>query len=137
MGDSRPDDNTSPPHDKGNAARVFREAFERTCLSFSAEYKFDTSKPDRLLEQTRVSILTWNPGPRRGTPGANETHVAGKWHVSALQESFEYLQHETLTIRFHVSHCEGCAVLFDQETFYPDVRVSSVYIHDTQNGQRW
>ena len=119
--------------DKGNAAPVFHEAFKRTCLSSPSEYKFDTSKPNRLLAQTRISILTWNPGPRRGTPGAIERHVAGKWHVIAFQE---HLEHENLTNRFHISHFAGCAVLFNKDTFYPDVRVNSVYIHDTKTGQQ-
>ena len=38
------------------------------------KYRFDNSVPNRLLEQTRISILGWNPGPRRGTPGAIEEH---------------------------------------------------------------
>ena len=61
---------------------------------------------------------------------------AGKWHVIVLQEPDEYPQHETLTNRFHISHFAGCAVLFNKDTFNPDVRVSSVYIHDTKNGQQ-
>ena len=113
--------------DKGDAKPVFRETLIKTCLSSPAEYKFDTSKPDRLLAQTRISILTWNR-PRRGTLGAIESHVAGNWHVIASQEASEYLQHENLANRFHA----GCAVLFNKDTFYPDVRLSSVYIHDTE-----
>ena len=108
---------------KGNAEPVFREAFQRTCLSCPSEYKFDTNKPYRRQEQTRIRIFTWNPGPRRGTLGAIESHVAGKWHVIALQEAIAYLQHETLTNRFHISHIAGYAVLFNKDTFCPDVRV--------------
>ena len=117
-------------------APVSREAFMRTCLSSPSGYKFDTSKPNWLLELTRISILTWNPGPRHGTPGAIERHIAGKRHAIARQEAIEYLQHETLTNRFHISTCAGCAVLFNKDTFYPDVRVSSVNIHDTKNEQQ-
>ena len=108
---------------KGNAAQLFRETSLRTRLSSPSEYKLDTSNPNRLLEQTRISILTWNPGPRRGTPGAIERHIVGKWHVIALQGAIECLQHDTLTNRFHVSHNTGCAVLFNKDTFHPDVRV--------------
>ena len=118
---------------KGNAAPVFREAFEKTCLSSPPEYRF-TSRPTWLLEQTRISILSWNSGPRRGTPGAIEKHIAGKWHIIEVQEAIEYLQHDSLTNHFHISHHAGCAVLFNKDTFYPDVGVSSVYIHDTKNG---
>ena len=43
--------------------------------------------PSVCFEQTRISILSWNPGPLRGKPGAIEEHIAGKWHVIALQEA--------------------------------------------------
>ena len=118
--------------DKGNAKPVFREARFRKCLSSPSEYKFDSSKPNRLFTQTRISISTWNPGPRRGTPGAFERHIARKWHVIASQEAIEYLQHETLANHYHISHFARCAVLFNKDTFYPDAWVSSVYIHDTK-----
>ena len=58
---------------EGNAAPVFREAFERRILSPQPEYRFDTSRPNTLEEQTRISFLSWNPGPQRGTPGASGT----------------------------------------------------------------
>ena len=72
---------------KGCAEPVFRMAYERRNLSPQPKYRFDTGVPDRLLEQTRISIQSWNPGPRRGKPGAIEEHIAGKWHC--LQEAVE------------------------------------------------
>ena len=36
--------------------------------------------------------------------------------------------------RFHVTHCGGCAVLFNRDTLYPDVEVKSSYRHDTRRG---
>ena len=36
-----------------------------------------------------------------------------------------YVAHESLTNRFHVTHCGGCAVLFNKDTFFPDVKVIS------------
>ena len=79
--------------------------------------------PYRLLEQTRLSILSWKPGPRRGREGAIGEHIAGKWHVIALQEAIEYL-----TGRF-------CVSLFNKDTFHSDLKVKSTYLHDTRNGQ--
>ena len=38
--------------------------------------------------------------------------------------------HELLTNRFHVTHYGGCAVLFNKDTFFPDVKVKSIYLHD-------
>ena len=33
----------------------------------------------------------------------------------------EYVDHELLTNRFHVTHYGGCAVLFNKDTFFPDL----------------
>ena len=79
-------------------------------LSPQPKYRFDTSVPNRLLEQNRISILKWNLEPRRGRPGAIEEHVAGKWHIVALQEAIEYLQHECLVNHFYITHFAGCVV---------------------------
>ena len=70
------------------------------------------------------------PGPRRGREGAIEKHIAGKWLVITVQEAIEYVDHELLTNRFHVTHYGGCAVLFNKDSFFPDVKVKSIYLHD-------
>ena len=82
----------------GSAKPVFRCAHDRRLSSPKPEYRFDNNRPNRLLEQTRLSVLSWNPGPRRGREGAIEEHIAGKWHVIALQEAIEYLQHPSRII---------------------------------------
>ena len=50
------------------------------------------------------------------------------------------------SLRFHVTHYGGCAVLFNKDTFYPDIEVKSSYLHDTrrelpdkvmEGGQGW
>ena len=49
---------------KGCAEPVFRMAYERRNLSPQPKYRFDTGVPDRLLEQTRISIQeleSWTP----------------------------------------------------------------------------
>ena len=48
-----------------------------------------------------------------------------------MQEASDYVDHELLTNRFHVTHYAGCAVLFNKETFYPDISVKSNYLHYT------
>ena len=122
---------------KGGAVPAFRKAYERRNPSHLPKYRFDTSVPNRLLEQTRISILSWNPGPRRGNPGAIEKHIAGTWHtISSAMQAIEYLQHECLMNHFYITHFACCAVLFNKDTFHSDVRVNSVYIHDTRNGQQ-
>ena len=78
---------------KGCADPIFRKACERKNLSPLPKYRFDNSVPNCLLEQTRISILSWNPAPRRGKPGAIEEHIAGKRHTVASQETVEFPQH--------------------------------------------
>ena len=89
---------------------------------------FDSSVRNRSSVQKMLSLYNWNPGPRRGKEGAVEKHIAGKWHVITLQEAIEYADHELLTYRFHVTHHGGCAVLFNKDTFFPDVKVKSIYL---------
>ena len=47
--------------------------------------------PNRLIDQKKLSVDKWNPGPRRGKGGAIEKHFAVKWHIITLLESIEYL----------------------------------------------
>ena len=60
--------------------------------------------------------------------------IAGKWHIIPLQEASEYVEHEILHERFHVTHFAGCAILFNKDTFYPDISVKPIYLHDTRRG---
>ena len=68
--------------------------------------------------QKRLSIYNWNPGPRRGKDNAIEKQIAGKWHLITLQEACDYVEHEILHERFHVTHFAGCAILFNKNTFF-------------------
>ena len=88
--------------------------------------------PTRSYVEKRWSIYNWSPGHHRGKEGAIEKHIAGKWHVITLQEAIDYEDHELLTNRFDVTHNGGCAVLFNKDTFYLDVDVKSIYLHDTR-----
>ena len=115
--------------DAKGANPAFREAPARKHSPSNEEYRFHT-------EQKRLSIYDWNPGPRRGNEGAIEKHSAGTWHIITLQEAFEYLDHEYLTNRFCVTHYRGCAILFNKDTFQSDIKVSSVCLHDTRDGQQ-
>ena len=85
----------------------------------------------RSTVQKRLSIHNWNPGPRRGRDGAIEKQIAVKWHIITLQEAIEYVDHELLT-NFHVTQCGGCALFFNNDTFFPDVKVKSIYLHDNR-----
>ena len=48
------------------------------------------------------------------------------------QEAAEYVYHDLLTSRFHVTHYAGCAILFNKDTFYPSIDVAPIYLHDTR-----
>ena len=55
----------------------------------------------------RLSIYDWNPRHRRGREDAFEKQIAGKWHVVTLQEASDYVDHDILPERFHVTHLCG------------------------------
>ena len=116
---------------------AYREAPARRHSPSSSGYHFDNNVPNRSAEQTRRSVSNWNPGPRRGKAGAIESHIAGKWHIITLQEAIEYLEHDFLTNRFHVTHYGGCAILFNKDTFFSDIKVSSFYLHDTRACEKY
>ena len=88
--------------------------------------------PYRLTQQRRLSVYNPNPGPRRGKEGAVERHIAGIWHIITLQEAVGYLGNDLLANRCHVTHFGGCAILFNVETFFSDIKASSIYLHDTR-----
>ena len=51
-----------------------------------------------------------------------------KWHIITLQEASDYDEHDILQERFHV------AILLNKDTFYLDISVKSIYLHDTRRG---
>ena len=93
--------------------------------------------PNRSAEQTRLSVYNWNPGPQRGKAGAIESHIAVKWHIITLQEAIEHLEHDFLTNRFHVTHYGWFVILFNKDTFFSDIKVSSFYLHDTRTCEKY
>ena len=114
-------------------AADFRDAFERTQTSAAhasgVNKFFNSQSPLRR----RLCVYNWNPRPRRGTEDAIEKQIAVKWHLITLQEATEYVDHAILHERFHVTHFAGCAVLlFNNDTFYPNVDVKSIHLHDTR-----
>ena len=118
--------------DVRKALAEFREASARRHDTSAQEYHFDNNVPNHSSVQKRLSIYNWNPGPRRGREGAIEKQIAGKWHIITLQEAIEYVDHELFMNRFHMTHYGGCAVIFNKDTFFPDVKVKSIYLQDTR-----
>ena len=102
----------------------FRDAFERNQSSSSQSYGVNKYFSSQSPVQKRLSIDNWNPGPRRGRED----------HIVTLQEASDDADHDVLQERFHVTHYAGCAILFNKDTFYPDISVKSTFLHDTR---RW
>ena len=106
--------------------------------------------PEAQVTQSRVSFyqrcappFAWADTPQHSELELDEakkapskTHIGEKWHIIALQEAIEYFQHECLTSHFHLTRCARCAILFKKDTFHPGIKVSSIYLHDTRNGQQ-
>ena len=79
----------------------------------------------------RLSIYSWNPGLRRGKEDAIE-QFSGRWQIITLQEASEYVEHELLTNRFHVTHYAGCVILCNKDTCFAYIDVKAIYLHDTR-----
>ena len=99
------------------------------------KYRSDNNAPNRSVQQTRISILSWNPGPRRGREGAIEEHFQA--HGTLLRHKRRLSTFNTSASRTisKITHFAGCAILFNSNTFHSDIQVNSVYIHGNRNGQ--
>ena len=118
--------------DVQKATADFREASERRPATSSQTNRVSKLFSNRSPVQKRLSIYNWNPGPRRGKENAFDRQIAGRWHVITLQEASEYVDHDILTGRFHVTHYAGCAILFYKDTFHTTIDVKSIHLHDTR-----
>ena len=113
------------------ATAEFREAFDRRdTISYHLK-SFRKRFATRSIVQRRLNIYNWNSGPRREKEDAFEQQIAGRWHIITLQEASEDVYYEILTSRFHGTRYTGCAILFNKDTFFPNIDVKSIYLHDT------
>ena len=112
------------------ATADFREASERRHDTSSQAYRFNKILSCRSPVQERLSICNWNPGPRRGKkmPSRSKSQAGGT--SSRYKKQSEYVDHDILTYRFHVTHYGGCPILFNKDTFHPNIDVKSIYLHD-------
>ena len=125
--------NSSP----SGTAQVFRKASEKKSMSQLLENQFDNSKPNRQQEQTRISILSWSSGPRRGRGTLvllrNKLRVNGT--LLLCKKPSNGCSTNMLPTHFYVSHFAGCAILYNKDTISSDLLGSSVYIHDRKSVQ--
>ena len=113
----------------------FSDAPPRRHSTSSQGYLLNNDMPNQLTEQKRLSVYNWNLGHRRGNEGAIEKQIAVKWAHITLEEAIEYMDREFLATRFHVTHDGICAILVSKETFFPDTKVTSIYLHDLRYSQ--
>ena len=107
------------------ATAEFREASERKPAT-SSHMNRTNGPPVRLCSGDSASTTgTLDPD------GEKKKQIAGRWRVITLQEAAEYVDHDIRTGRFHVTHYAGCAILFNMDTFYANIDVKSIYLHDT------
>ena len=97
----------------------FRDAFKRNQASSSQTYGVNKYFSSQSLVQKRLSIYNWNPGPRRGKEDAFEKQIAGKWHLITLQKASDYVEHEILHERLHVTHFCGLSGSLQQGHLLP------------------
>ena len=108
------------------------------CLCQDSSTSAPKRKPTEPPEDTPVDVESLDtPAPSTSrVQGAIENHIAVKWHIIALQEAMEYLLHECLTSHFSSDSLWRLRYSFSKKgTFHPDIKVSSMYLHDTRNGQ--
>ena len=110
--------------DVQKAIADFREASERRHDTPSQTNRFNTSISNRSPVHKRLKIYNWNPGHRRGKEDAFEKQIAGRRHVITLQEASEYVDHDILTGRFHMTHHGGCTMLFNKGHLPPPISTS-------------
>ena len=109
--------------------QIFEKHHKRRPATSSHTNSVNKHFATRSIVQKRLSI--YNLNPESGKEDAFEKQIAVKWHIITLQEASEYVDHDILTGRFHVTHCAGCAILFSKDSFYPNIDVESIYLYDT------
>ena len=86
---------------------------------------------NNLRRTDRLSLLSWNPGPARGSWDAFIGRIVGPWRISAFQEGADFELHPALTASFAVTSLRGRATLFSRNTFECNVGSKHLYIPDT------
>ena len=111
--------------------------FKKSLQNFARPLKGDTLHLLKRTASTKTCLIVGvrksDSASRTGiqNPGVGRKmllrkKIVGNWHVITLQEASEYVDHDTLTNRFHVTHHGGCAILYNKDTFHPNIDVRSI-----------
>ena len=108
--------------DVRKAFAEYREISVRRQEVLAQEYFFESSVPNR---SKRLSVYNWNPGPRRGKEG-NGILSPCRMRLSMLTTS------SPRTVPRN--SLRGMCSAVRQGYFFADVKVKSIYLHDTRRG---
>ena len=89
---------------KKDANIAFRQAPDRGCTLHHTKNTVSTPtcQPiDRTDKAQHLQLEPWISTWKKRVIGR---HIAGKWHIITLQQAIEYLEHDFLTNRFHLTH---------------------------------
>ena len=100
---------------KDDEIAVYGVGNERRGLALQGHVTFDRLSASHLIGTDAHQHLDLEPWLHASD--AIENHVAGRWHLVALQESEEFFQQEGVTRQFFVTHFRGCATLFNKHMF--------------------
>ena len=110
----------------------FREASEGGLLHLLKKDRVTKHFATRSLVQKRTQHLQLEPCPTRKRRCLRKTdcrQVACHYLAGGVRLCRSLT---ILTGRFHVTQCAGCAILFNKDTFFPNIDVKSIYLHDTR-----
>ena len=118
---------TERPRNPGPAYGGYWEGYSRvTLLLLTWTVPVNALRPVRLCKGDSAST---NPSEKGR---CFRTTNCRKVSSFTSQQASEYVDHDLLTNRIHVTHYAGCSILFNKDTFYPNVDVKSIYLHDTR-----
>ena len=117
--------------DVQKATADFREASEMRPATSSQTNRFNKNISNRSPVQKRLSIFNWNPGPDAEKKMPSKSRLQAGGMSLPCRKHLNMSIHDILTGRFHVTHYAGCAILFNKDTFYTNIDVKSIYLHDT------
>ena len=102
-----------------------REASARRHDTYSQEYHFENNVPNRSPVQQDSASTAGTQDP----DVEEKALLRSKSQASGTSSDCKKLL-SMLTTSFSCDHYGGCGVLFNKDTFFPDVTVKSIYLHD-------
>ena len=116
--------------DVRKALAEFREASARRHDTSAQEYHFDSNVPNRSSATKTGGASTTIQDLDAEERALLRNKSQAKGISSHCRKRLNTLTTSSSRTGFHVTHYGGCAVLFNKDTFFTDVKVKSIYLHD-------